>query len=245
MRRWWRSSRSAASASWAATARDDGPVLGEHLAAVAGLGQAEQAHAVELPARALAQPPGDLAARQVAEQLVQVRRRGGRRPRRRRRRPRAPGRRGSAPGRPAARGERRCAAIRTAPTSSASRTKCASATACSSMSVTNVPSCGTIATSRSSRRRASASRTGVRLTPISSASWFSERRRPGSSSALTIALRKAAYAWSRADVPSERSRKVDRISRTSIQVRRCPQAGLQMTSPEPWVASMDVVAAQG
>ena len=51
---------------------DDGPVLGEHLAAVAGLGQAEQTDTVELPARALAQPPRDRATRQVAEQPVQV-----------------------------------------------------------------------------------------------------------------------------------------------------------------------------
>ena len=76
--------------------------------------------------------------------------------------------------------------------SSASRTNCASATAAGLISVTNVPSCGTIATSRSSRRRSSASRIGVRLTPSSSASSFSESCRPGSSSPETIASRSAA-----------------------------------------------------
>ena len=75
--------------------------------------------------------------------------------------------------------------------SSASRTKAASATASVLISVTNVPSCGTIATRRSSRSRTSASRTGVRLTPSASASSFSESRRPGSSSAETMPSRSA------------------------------------------------------
>lgn len=82
----------------------DGAVLGEHLAAVARLGQAEEANPVELPARALAQPPRDRATRQVAEQPMQL----------------------------VVEAQER-AAIRIAPTSSASRTKCASAMACSSM----------------------------------------------------------------------------------------------------------------
>ena len=76
--------------------------------------------------------------------------------------------------------------------SSASRTNAASAMASSLISVTKVPSWGTIATSRSSRSRTSASRTGVRLTPRASASSFSDSRRPGSSSADTIASRSAA-----------------------------------------------------
>ena len=68
----------------------------------------------------------------------------------------------------------------------------ASATAGVEMRVTNVPSCGTISTSRSSRSRTSASRIGVRLTPSRAASSFSESWRPGSSSARTIASRRAA-----------------------------------------------------
>ena len=76
--------------------------------------------------------------------------------------------------------------------SSASRMNCASATAWPEMRVTNVPSWGTISTSRSSRRRTSASRIGVRLTPRRDASSFSESWRPGASSARTIASRRAA-----------------------------------------------------
>ena len=70
---------------------------------------------------------------------------------------------------------------------------CASAMAATLIRETNVPSCGTISTSRSSRSRISASRTGVRLTPRSSASSFSLSRRPGSSVPETIASRSAAY----------------------------------------------------
>ena len=193
MRRWWRSSRSAAIGVVIGDGGDDRAVLGEHLAEVAGLGQAEQPDAVELPAWRCAQPPGDLAARQVAEQRGAARRRGGRRRRRRR------GLRALLRGEVGLQRRRaRSGARARAPRSGSRRTPAprartaASATASSSMSVTNVPSCGTIATSRSSRSRTSASRTGVRLTPSRSASSFSDSRRPGSSSALTIASRSAA-----------------------------------------------------
>ena len=87
----------------------------------------------------------------------------------------------------------RSAVPRIAAHSSASRTNCASDTAASLMCVTNVPSCGTIATSRSSRSRCSASRIGVRLTPSSAASSFSEIWRPGASCADTIASRNVVY----------------------------------------------------
>ena len=68
---------------------------------------------------------------------------------------------------------------------------CASRTARGLIGVTNVPSCGTISTSRSSRSRTSASRIGVRDTPSESASSFSESRVPGVSVPSMIAWRSA------------------------------------------------------
>ena len=88
-------------------------------------------------------------------------------------------------------GSARVAASRTAAHSSDSRMNCASCTAAVLIRVTKVPSWGTICTKRSSRRRISASRTGVRLTARRSASSFSERRCPGASSAEMIASRSA------------------------------------------------------
>ena len=81
------------------------------------------------------------------------------------------------------------AALRTAAHSSASRTNCASVTARGLIGATNVPSWATISTSPSSRSRASASRTGVRLTPSQAASSFSDSCLPGSNSERTIASR--------------------------------------------------------
>src|SRR3954471_13445768 len=87
----------------------------------------------------------------------------------------------------------RSAARRTAEHSSAWRRNWASSTPATLIGLTKVPSCGTIWTSWSSRRRASASRTGVRLTPSLSAISFSDTWRPGSSSVVTIASRSASY----------------------------------------------------
>ena len=84
MRRWWRSAASARVGVAGGDRRDDVAVLGDHLAEVAGLGQAEPADAVEVAVRAAAQRPGDLVAAQLAEQAVERLVERGRTPRRRR-----------------------------------------------------------------------------------------------------------------------------------------------------------------
>ena len=70
---------------------------------------------------------------------------------------------------------------------------------------TRVKRCGSISTSRSSRSRVSASRTGVRLSPSqpqSSSSWSAS---PGTSVPSTIASQSFAYAVSRSRWPIDRA----------------------------------------